>query len=80
MRRSAKEKPPGAVRAGRRSSSGPNLLYWSAIVSSCIDWRSNILVERDLFGKPLSTLGSTPRAGIFRIMLWDALNPPADPA
>jgi hypothetical protein len=26
-------------------------------------------VEHDLFGKPASTLGSSPRAGFFRIML-----------
>jgi len=27
------------------------------------------LVENDLFEKPASTLGSSPRAGFFRIML-----------
>src|SRR4029077_1727231 len=31
-----------------------------------------ILVEHDLFGKPASTLGSSPRAGFFRIMLYAA--------
>jgi hypothetical protein len=29
----------------------------------------NILVEHDLFGKPVPTLGSSPRAGFFQIML-----------
>ncbi len=28
------------------------------------------LVEHDLFGKPASTLGTSPRAGFFRIMLY----------
>ncbi len=28
------------------------------------------LVEHDLFGKPVSILGSSPRTGFFRIMLW----------
>ncbi len=31
--------------------------------------RSNVLMEPDLFGKPVSTLGTSPRAGFFRIML-----------
>jgi hypothetical protein len=31
--------------------------------------QSKILVEHDLFGKPASTPGSSPRAGFFRIML-----------
>ena len=36
-------------------------------------WRKSISaarVEHDLFGKSVSTLGSSPRAGFFRIMLW----------
>jgi hypothetical protein len=35
-------------------------------------WRKSISAaraEHDLFGKSVSTLGSTPRAGFFRIML-----------
>jgi hypothetical protein len=31
--------------------------------------RDRILAEHDLFGKPDSTRGSSPRAGFFRIML-----------
>jgi hypothetical protein len=27
-------------------------------------------MEHDLFGKPVSILGSSPRTGFFRIMLW----------
>jgi len=32
-------------------------------------FRSSILVEHDLFGKPASILGSSPRTSFFRIML-----------
>jgi hypothetical protein len=32
-------------------------------------FRSSILVEHDLFGKPVSITGSSPVAGFFRIML-----------
>jgi hypothetical protein len=31
--------------------------------------------EDMLFGKPVSTLGSSPRAGIFRIMLYVGRTP-----
>jgi hypothetical protein len=31
--------------------------------------RSRFLMEHDLFGKSVTTLGSSPRAGFFRIML-----------
>jgi hypothetical protein len=36
-------------------------------------WRKSISAaraEHDLFGKSVSTLGSSPRAGFFQIILW----------
>jgi len=45
------------------------LRHWSEFASDRSDLRSSILMEHDLFGKLVSTLGSSPRAGFFLIML-----------
>src|SRR5580692_2869937 len=49
------------------------LRHLSEIASDRSDVRSSILMEHDLFGKPVSTLGSNPRADFFQLMLQGGL-------
>jgi hypothetical protein len=42
---------------------------WRKITSDRIDFRSDISMERDLFGEPATSPGSRPRTGIFQIVI-----------